>query len=306
MEPTSSPPLVPPEVWDLVLSNFSTLLCVTGESRDIKKILSSFALVCRVWRELVRQYQFEFFHCRFDIDDYSEIAVNSLGPPRTMSMIRDFLNSSPTICFTIKRLRLDLTWSKHDQLTDSVRRGYDCFNPYSDPMILAEILRLLPRLRDLDLSNISFERCPSDMPPTPVSSGLRFLSIGQQERLRSSIQGTFNLLRLFTGVEQLILHDMTWAGPNSTDNEPGPITPLPMEAQFTSLWLQNMSYTPYLLSAIEMYPDSFPLRSLNLFRVELDYGRGILSLTSLLHVLGPKLEHIWLDLQVIPVRHHRH
>lgn len=248
--------LHPPAKWD------------DGSNR---RDLKSCALVCREWAQVAHSHIFAAISLQL-----LPTTKPNIEAERTLSMLRDFLESTASVCDHVQTLKLIYRPRDIASAAEVVK---------SDT--LHAVFRLLPHLRRVILDGLPSVYPPAvrDSPPTRLA--IDYLEVHPSIESHATIQSFLEVANMFSEVRNLSVEGYTLF--NNQPVEP----PLAMSARVTSLIIRLTYATgiPQILEGL----DTTDLTSLHIKPSCLRSG-----VTELLEAaLGARLTHFGMDISEV-------
>ncbi|KAF7793691.1 hypothetical protein EIP86_004807 [Pleurotus ostreatoroseus] len=299
--------VLPVEILDFIFSllegSVDPLASPQADKQYVKASLAACALVCRLWQSAVQRHLFKDFKCTLRVR-VPHSNRDLLGNTKLDSLV-GFMGASPNIAASVRRLELDMAIMREPLLAAS---GYFApHDPESCPMRLYKLLRLLPRVEAVKLSNI----CPF-IPPSALKSHLNLPVIPKLESLHIdygrradnavSLYKIAETLRYFGEIRHFELEDVEivdgdglFSAYQDVVIETGEVVSLrgrdeiPEYCKFESISFHKVRNASPLLEAFARLPS---LRSLKSLQLGCMYSGGCTGLTKLLRTVAGNLQHL--------------
>lgn len=189
---TAMPIALPQEMLDMVAEALHPADWHEDGVQPKRQDLSSFSLVCRAWRAIGQAHLFRDVTYRiYDSSKETRPVLKTIlsverrssssksnadceqphDVVRTLEMFQSFAEANPALVSNTIRLKL------FENLPQIPKKGVyvPCPPSSTDPLLFCQVLSLLPRLRELELTNINVSGCSLNLSTCPIPT-LRSIS----------------------------------------------------------------------------------------------------------------------------------
>lgn len=277
---------LPPEILGIIFENLHP-----KSSRKRKSDLASCTMVCRAWSGAAQRHMFRRVKYSFSKPNEGEeiaqktggkLGNNTMGrrgeSPKSLGMLRQFLEKTPTVCPHVQHLLLFCYPSNSPpelfQLPDEV-----------EPAELLALLDLLPGLNNLYMREVSVSWGYSRAGKLSRHPGVRHLNLDSRIRARSTVYlDDFRVTRLlswFAEVVYLRLDCVGGAGGGS------PHVPFPFDTVIRHLTLSNTPNNGAIFRYLAQSPAISSLRCLIIRSIDVAEHPGV---QRFIDIVGPHLE----------------